>query len=420
MVHAGWSPAAADWSLLNALDLVILLAAVGAALGGYRLGFLARAAAWTGMCLGVIAAARIAPTLSRSFSGADPNRTLLITAVALLTGAFLGQLAGQALGHNLRSRASGRRRAQVDRVGGAASGVIVVFAAVWLLTPTMASVPNWPSRLVKGSLVAQQIDAYTPDPPDPVSAASKLIGEQQWADLAAQFSNGLPTGPVPTVGSAPRAVNEAARKATVKVEHDVCGRGAQDGTGFVAAPHLVVTNAHVVAGEADRPGPDTVRVYRDENKDYLPARVILFDTKDDLAVLWVKGLDAEPLPLADGVEADSTGWVYGHPGGDDELKVREFRAGTETVADVPDIYDRQTYERVIVPIRAKLAHGDSGSPLINEAGQVVGVAFAISPDSVEPLAVAIAMSKVNEVVKTATQLGANADALATGPCLEAD
>lgn len=381
---------------MNLFDAVIVLAAVGAALGGYRLGFVARASAWGGMVVGVLIAARLAPLLTERLGGVDPNRSLLISAITLLTGAFLGQLGGQAVGARFRDRASSGRSAQVDKVAGAASGVVLVLAAVWLLAPAMAEVPDWPRRLVDGSLVAHQIDVLTPDPPDPATAASKIVGARQWEELQEQLNGGLPEGPVPALGAPPAAVDARARAAVVLVEHDGCN-GSQVGTGFVAADKLVVTNAHVVAADDDDAGY-TVTTGDGDGSVGHAARVVYFDPEADLAVLWVGDLEITPLPLAGRIAPGSTGWVYGHPLGEG-LAVRPFRAAAETDADVPDIYGEGREQRRIVPIRAQLQKGDSGSPLLSAEGEVVGVAFAISPDD-ESLAVAIAMDQVDRAVDT--------------------
>ena len=400
---------------MNLLDAAIVLASVGAALGGYRLGLLTRAAAWAGMTLGVVAAARIAPSLNRRFGALDANRALLITAVTLLTGAFLGQMVGQVVGSQLRARTSSPRQARLDKVLGAGSGVVLVAAAVWLLTPTMASVPSWPSRLVEGSLLAHQIDRITPDPPDPLTAASRLVGSQDWAELSAQFAGGLPSGPIPSDGRPPPALDALARAATVLVIHEVCGRGAQEGTGFVAADRLVVTNAHVVAGE----GPEPVLVQDSTGRTHR-ARVVVFDPRRDLAVLRVEDLSAAALPLAERSNRDDTGWVFGHPGGR-ALAVREFRAGSEIQATVPDIYGQAEVSRRIVPIRAALEKGDSGSALVNRDGAVVGVAFAIAPEGgggeKDPLAVALTMDTVGPTVAHAVVLGPDAPEVSTGVCI---
>ncbi len=400
---------------MNLLDLAIVLAALGAALGGYRLGLLTRAAAWAGMLAGIMAAARMAPGLNRRIGGLDPDRTLLLSAVTLLSGAFLGQLVGQLIGQQLRARNTSPKRVRMDQVAGAGSGVVVILAAVWLLAPTMAAVPSWPAELVHESRLAQEIDRLTPDPPDPLRAASQLIGQQEWDDLSAQFAGGLPTGDLPAQGAAPEALDRAIRAATVRVVHEVCNAGSQEGTGFVAAPQLVVTNAHVVAGESNHPV-----VVQDRDGGSHRSRVVYFNPAEDLAVLRVESLEAPPLPLAEGSNRNDTGWVYGHPGGR-ALEVREFRAGSEIVVRVPDIYGGTDVERAIVPIRAQLEKGDSGSALVARSGDVIGVAFAIAPDDgrgrSEPLAVALTMGVVHAAVAQTRALGSDAPELSTGPCL---
>ncbi|MFN0029324.1 MAG: CvpA family protein [Acidimicrobiales bacterium] len=400
---------------MNLLDLVIVLAALGAGLGGYRLGLLTRATAWAGMVLGIMAAARVAPGLNRRFGGLDPNRALLLSGLALLSGAFLGQLVGQLVGQQLRARNRSPKRARIDQVAGAGSGVVVILAAVWLLAPTMAAVPNWPADLVHGSRLAREIDRFTPDPPDPLRAASQLIGNQEWQELTAQFAGGLPGGEVPAEGPAPAGLDQAIRAATVRVVHEVCNSGSQEGTGFVAAAQLVVTNAHVVAGEPNHPV-----VVQDENGRSHRARVVHFDPREDLAILRVESLEAVPLPLAERANRNEMGWVYGHPGGR-ALEVREFLAGSEIVVRVPDIYGGTDVERAIVPIRAELERGDSGSALVARSGLVIGVAFAIAPDDgggrPEPLAVALTMGVVNAALGQAVALGPDAPEVGTGACL---
>src|SRR5699024_11555354 len=69
-----------------------------------------------------------------------------------------------------------------------------------------------------------------------------------------------------------------------------CSR-ALEGTGFVAAPELVMTNAHVVAGT----GSVTVTVGGEE----VDAEVVTYDPDVDIAVLRVPGLEAPALPFAD-------------------------------------------------------------------------------------------------------------------------
>jgi S1-C subfamily serine protease len=159
------------------------------------------------------------------------------------------------------------------------------------------------------------------------------------------------------------------RRSSVLVTGEACDQ-IQDGSGWVAAPGLVVTNAHVVAGE------NSTTVV-DEHGTRHPARVVAFDPVRDVAVLAVADLDAPPLRLATGSKGE-TGAVYGHPGGG-PLEAAPARIGDEIVAVGTDIYRTSSSRRNVYVLAAKLAPGDSGGALVDEHGAVIGVAFAIDP-----------------------------------------
>ena len=398
---------------MNVLDVMIVLASAGAALGGYRLGFVTRAAAWIGMCAGAFLAIRIAPPFTSRFVDVDPNRLLLISAITLLSGAFVGQLIGQSVGHQLRRRAIAGRGAKADKVAGAASGVLIVCAAVWLLTPTMASVPNWPSRMVGGSVLAHQIESLTPDPPDALTAASKLVGEEQWAELSAEFAGGLPSGPVPPLVAVPEDIDTAvARRHDAGLPRRVRpGRagGYRLSGGFESRGHERPRGGRIVQG----PGRGARRVGTNARG---AGRDLRHQTRSGGAARRQCACRAVASRRGRRTRQRRLGV---RPSRREDLRVRPFRVGAETEAEVPDIYGERTVVRRIVPIRAELAKGDSGSPLLNERGEVVGVAFAISPDD-EALAVAIAMPLVHEAIRVAEARGADAAALGTGRCLPAD
>jgi len=159
----------------------------------------------------------------------------------------------------------------------------------------------------------------------------------------------------------------------VKVTGEACRR-IQEGSGFAAiaaVPDLIVTNAHVVAGEK----APRVETFGGKN---LPATVVLFDTNRDLALLRVPGLSEQPLPVGKAKEGD-TGAVYGHPGGG-PLRAAPAKISQELIAVGRDIYDRTDTRRSIFVLAAALRPGDSGAALVDKAGEVVGVAFAIAPD----------------------------------------
>jgi hypothetical protein len=317
----------------------------------------------------------------------------------------VGQLGGQVVGQRLGAHARGGWRERADRTAGAMSGLVAVVAAVWLLTPTLSDVPDWPARQARGSLLVTTIDDITPNPPDPLETLSGLVSDEQWDRILQQAGPGE-IGPPPEAVALSTDAVALARRATVRVEHRGCPGGALDGTGFVAAPHYVVTNAHVVAGRGDA----GVTVYQDDRHAGYPARVVHFDPDQDLAVLYVETLDADPLPF--GKTAPGTrGLVFGHPGGG-PLAARPFSIASVDRLQTGDIYDQDPgVERDVVFVASQLERGDSGSALVDQEGRVVGVAWAVAKDNND-----VALATTADEAKAA--LTAAQAAVAAGPAID--
>jgi S1-C subfamily serine protease len=391
---------------VNTLDLLLLLAAVAAAAGGWRVGFTARALSWGGMAIGLYAASRLLPTIVRWQRNQDESVLLVLIFGALLLGAAIGQVAGFLLGARLRAEIPRGGPEAIDRTGGAAAGVIGVLAAFWLLLPTMANTPGWPAQQARGSLLAEALHDHLPEPPDAVVALRRLVGE----DVFPQVLEGL--GAAPDLGAPPaasgldKATQDGVAASTVQVEAAACDR-VQDGSGVVVGDDEVVTNAHVVAGSSH------TLVRRHPDNAPLDADVIAFDPDRDVAILHVGGLDRPPLPVSpDDPPIGSTGAVFGHPRGG-PLAVQPYQVGQIVNATGRDIYDGKATRRRVLFLASSLAPGDSGGALVDREGTVVGIAFAIAPDR-NNVAYALATSEVEAVLAT---VGAGAGAVPTGACL---
>jgi S1-C subfamily serine protease len=357
---------------LNLLDLIIVLAAVSAAIGGYRLGLLARAASWIGLALGLVIAARVLPSLVEQFQDADSGSRLLVAAGVLMGGAFIGQGIGLLVGsHVLRYIPHGPFR-QFDKAAGALVGVLGVAVAVWLLLPAMANVPGWAAQQARGSTLARTIHDATPQPPNTLQALRRLVGENDFPRVFDSLRPAPVAGPPPGAIPIQPAIQQAVAASTVKVEGEACDR-IQEGSGFAAAPDTVVTNAHVVAG-VDRP-----RVLRQGSTRSIAAAVVVSDPDRDLAVLSVPGLGRSPLAIAQG-RNNQEGAVFGHPGGQDELRIAPARITQRVQAVGRDLYDSHQTRRDVFILASQLQAGDSGGALVNGNGAVIGVAFAIAPD----------------------------------------
>lgn len=362
------------------LDLIIALVALSAAVGGFRLGFLARAVSWIGLAAGLVVAARLLPRVVTGLHNADPAGKLLVAALVLLGGAFLGQAVGLVIGaHAHRFIPIGPLRTVDDAVG-AAVGVLGVLVAVWLLLPSMADVAGWPARQARNSTIARFVDRNFPRPPDTLEALRHLVGNQAFPEVFNALAPSINAGRPPTASPLSAAVSARVAAATVKVEGTACGR-IQEGSGWAVQPNLVVTNAHVVAGERRTevltPGGRILR-----------ATAVSFDESRDLALLAVPGLSDAPLPMVQAAMSaaaqerlvGTTGAVFGHPGGQDQLAVTPYMVSQYISALGRDLYDQHDTTRDVFVLASALMPGDSGGAVVNTAGAVVGVAFAIAPD----------------------------------------
>jgi S1-C subfamily serine protease len=389
---------------LNLLDLLIILTAGAAAYGGYRLGFLARIFSWAGLAIGALVADRFLPDVVGFFSSSDPQ-IRLIAAISFLVGAsMLGQGVGLAVGSLLHAALPlGTTLRQGDRVAGSALGVVGVLTAVWVLTPALAAVPGWPAEATRGSAIAHLVDDVAPAPPETMQALRRFVQDGTFPAVFNELRRSPDPGPPPTAGL-DEATHQRVLHSTVKVSGEACRR-IQEGSGFVAAPGLVVTNAHVVAGEK---GPK-VEPYQGRP---LPATVVLFDPNRDLALLRVPGLTEQPLPVRpDTAKEGETGAVYGHPGGGD-LRAAPAKISQELIAVGRDIYDRNDTRRHIFVLASALRPGDSGAALVDKAGRVAGVAFAIAPDK-PGVSYALTDKELSPVLARA-----GATAVSTGGCLD--
>ena len=162
-------------------------------------------------------------------------------------------------------------------------------------------------------------------------------------------------------------VQEAAAS-VVKVLGTACGLGIE-GSGWVAGDGLVVTNAHVVAGERD------TRVLLGGREPGLAARAVHFDARNDLAILRVDGLDARPLPLADDISSGTSAAILGFPL-NGPFDVRAGRLGPTRRVRTSDAYGRGPVERSMTALRGLVRSGNSGGPMVDGEGRVVTTIFA--------------------------------------------
>jgi S1-C subfamily serine protease len=192
---------------------------------------------------------------------------------------------------------------------------------------------------------------------------------------------------------------QGASASVVKVLGTACGLGIE-GSGWVAAPGLVVTNAHVVAGQDDT----SVTTLDGASAD---AQAVLFQPRNDLAVLRV-GLDERPLALAEAVRSGTRAAVLGYPE-NGPFDVTPVRMGTTSEVISQDSYGRGPIRRRITAMRGQVRSGNSGGPAVDAGGRVLGTVFAATT---EPPAGGFAIP--NGVVRAALERAG--DPVDTGPC----
>ena len=390
------------------LDVIIAMVAVSAAVGGFRLGFLARVASWIGLAAGLLLGARLLPTVVTALKNADPTGKLLVAALVLLGGAFLGQAAGLVIGWRVHRFLPLGPLHTVDDAVGAAVGLLGVLVAVWLLLPSMADVPGWSAREARNSSIARFVDRNFPRPPDTLQALRRLVGSQAFPEVFNALAPAVNAGPPPAASPLPAALVAQVEQSTVKVEGETCGQ-IQEGSGWAVGPDTIITNAHVVAGERH------TDVLTPSGR-LLPATVTAFDESRDLAALQVPGLGDRPLPLLAGsssaAETGRTGDVLGHPGGQVPVAVTPFLVSQRVSAIGRDLYDQHDTRRDVFILASDLMPGDSGGPLVDPTGTVIGVAFAIAPDR-PGTSYALANTEVDAFLAA----GGGSGAVSTGPCL---
>lgn len=356
---------------MTTLDLFIGFAALMAAAGGYRFGLVARAVSWIGLLVGLAVSTRLVEPAVGLFDRTDELFRLLVAVVVIGGCALVGQAIGASIGARLRFAIPPGPSRVVDALGGAAAGVFGVLVMVWLLLPTLGFVPGEVAKAARNSTIVGLVDGVAPEPPAAVRDLSERVSGFDFPQVFTGMDPAPVTGPPPSQVPVPGNVVELTSVSTVNVEATGCG-GIQEGSGFFVEPGLVATNAHVVAGT------DSVRlVLRDGAT--APGRVVAFDGDRDLALISVDGATRRPLPL-DQAQVGEGAASFGHPAGQDELRVAPATVNDEIDAVGRDIYNDDRVRRRVVVLAADLQQGDSGSALVDVDGNVIGVIFAIAPD----------------------------------------
>lgn len=354
---------------MNGLDVLIVVAAVLAAIGGWRLGFLTRSVGWIGAGIGLGVAVAILPSLLDRMGLTSGGAVALVGLCVIVVLASLGQGIGSAIGSRIAppTRTGAARR--IDQAGGAALGVIGVAVIAWLLFPVMSETTGWAATSTTGSAFATFSLEHLPRPPAQILDLERRAIDGRIPQLFTGEEPAPELPPAPTDSPIDDARMAQLARSVVQVRGEACGL-VQSGSGFMAAPGVVATNAHVVAGTSD------VELVTTDG-DHVDAEVVAFDPGTDLALLSTR-LDRPVLPSA-AARVGDRGLVMGFPGGG-PFRPSPFEVGESLDATGYDIYDRNEVRRDLVVLASDLEAGDSGSAVVRADGSVVAVAVAIAPD----------------------------------------
>ncbi|HVK22174.1 MAG TPA: MarP family serine protease [Actinokineospora sp.] len=392
---------------MNWVDVLVVALAVLAAISGARQGVITALPAFIGVLIGAVAGIKLAPLVVARIES-TPTRVAFAVAIFVLLVA-LGETFGVWIGRTIKQKISSPKLAGVDSALGAIVQGAVVFVVSWLIALPLTTVGGLPglASAIKDSAVLGGVNEVMPQAARGLPNELRQLLDVSGFPAAVDPFNRTPNKEVEPPDPALQASAEVqrVRPSVLKINAKApsCER-ALEGSGFVVAKERVMTNAHVVAG--------TDEVSVEVGNRQLPARVVHYDPATDLAILSVSGLTAEPLPFAAGdATSGQDAIVLGYPL-DGPYTASPARVRDRIPLRGPDIYDSSTVNRDVFTLRAKVLSGNSGGPLIDRKGEVIGVVFGAAVDNSET-GFALTAAEVRDEVGRAPGL---TEQVGTGRC----
>ena len=355
---------------MNLLDWLLVALVLAYALSGYWQGFITGAFATGGLLLGGLFGVWLAPVAL-----GDANPSLMVSLGALfivILAASLGQATFQFAGSRLREKVTWQPARALDAIGGALLSAFAVLLVAWALGVAISgSRIGGITPMVRGSTVLAEVDEVLPASAGNVlQAFNDVVGTSFFPRYLEPFAPEriVEVGPGPK-----RLLNDpdvhAAEAAVLKIRGtNECGRGVE-GSGFVYAPHRLMTNAHVVAGIDD---PEVV-----VGEDSVDAETVYYNPDIDVAVLAFDSGDIAPLAFDNTVKAEDGVAILGYPQ-DGPYHVEPGRVRAEQRLRSPNIYGTGAVIREVYSLRGRILPGNSGGPIVTARGDVAGVVFAAS------------------------------------------
>lgn len=380
---------------MTTLDWIIVVFTLAMAVWGFAQGLIVGALSLVGFAVGALIGARLAPSLLEGGSQ-SPYAPLMALLGAVLIGGVLA-MGLEAVGFHLR----GMLGTSLGLVDGAAGSVLLavvglgfawIFGAVALQTPGAREL----RRDIQRSAILSALNERIPPSGGFLKALARF-------DPFPNVQADVPKLERPDRRIARDPDVRRAGRSVVRVLGTACGLGVQ-GSGWVVRTGLVVTNAHVIAGQDDT----TVQVGGDGERH--PARAVWFDARNDLALLRVEGMaGVAPLAIRENAPANTSAAILGFPE-NGPFDVRAARLGPTVTALSDDAYGRGPFRRRITTLRGLVRSGNSGGPAVDGQGRVVTTIFASSGGSGSRAAYGVPDEIVaRALVRAGREVG-------TGPC----
>lgn len=391
-------------SCMNYVDLFVLILVLVSLAEGVRKGGAVQIFSYAGLALGLAIGASLASRAGKMVD--DPIMRTVVSTVVLFGSSILVGAIGRVIGTRISGHLIRARLGPLDATAGAGVSVVSTLLVVWLMAGMLANVPiEEISQGIQGSRVVYALNRTLPPTPGVFSRMRQILTAAGFPQVFAGIEP-PPNGDVPLPDNRLlQGATAAAAPSTVKIVGVGCG-GTLNGSGFVVAPGYVMTNAHVVAG-VDRP-------MIQDRRGFHRGTPVVFDPNTDIAVLRTTNLAGPPLDLAlEIADSGDLAAVLGYPGGG-ALKVVPAAIINEIEALGRDIYGRRLASRRVYRLRAEVRPGNSGGPLVDPGGNVIGVIFsasAVRPD----IGYALTARQVAPRLAEARRGGGEVD---TGPCAE--
>jgi trypsin-like peptidase/colicin V production protein len=380
---------------VTALDWIIIAFTGLMAVWGYAQGLIVGALSLAGFAGGAFLGSRLGPLLLAEGSE-SPYAPLFALIGALMLGGILAS-GLELLGFHLRHRL-GERLGVLDGVAGSVLVACLGLGLAWIAGAVALQTPGARElrEPIQRSAILSELNEHLP-PSGPILQALARF------DPFPQIDGPRPNVPPPDSRIARDPEVQRAGRSVVRVLGTACGLGVQ-GSGWVAGDGVVVTNAHVVAGQDDT----TVQIQGEGDR--LDAQAIWFDSRNDLALLRVPGVAGTPgLGLRPGAPEGTSAAILGFPE-DGPYDVRPGRVGQTATVVSQDSYGRGPVRRTITSLRGLVRQGNSGGPMVDGAGRVATTIFAATVSDGGRSGYGIPGQVVREA------LGRANEPVDTGPC----